>query len=30
MQNWREYMTLSIRVTTFALALGILGAFWLP
>ena len=30
MKNWREYMTLSVRVTTFALAVGILGAFWFP
>ena len=30
MASWREYVTLGIRVITFALALGILGAFWLP
>ena len=26
----RQYVTLGIRVTTFVLAMGILGAFWLP
>ena len=30
MPSWWEYMTLTLRVTTFALALGILGAFWFP
>ena len=30
MPNWREYITLGVRVMTFALALGVLGAFWLP
>ena len=29
-QNWREPVTLGSRILTFIMALGILGAFWLP